>query len=126
MLSIPRVCAKSLQSCPTLCNPIDCSPPGSSVHGILQARILEWLSSGQWNLGGNDLHHFWAWPIKPSTGSSALSLPHLLTRFEQFQIPCFEGSRASISLSLRWTLWNRMYLLLIQTHSTTSINFTPC
>ena len=36
------VCAKSLQSCPTLHNPIDCSPPGSSVHGILQARILEW------------------------------------------------------------------------------------
>ena len=29
------------QSCPTLCNPVDCSPPGSSVHGILQARILE-------------------------------------------------------------------------------------
>ena len=34
--------AKSLQSCPTLCNPIDDSPPGSSVHGILQARVLEW------------------------------------------------------------------------------------
>ena len=33
--------AKSLQSCPTLCNPVVCSPPGSSVHGILQARILE-------------------------------------------------------------------------------------
>ena len=33
--------AKSLQSCPTLCHPLDCSPPGSSVHGILQARILE-------------------------------------------------------------------------------------
>ena len=32
---------KSLQSCPTLCDPMDCSPPGSSVHGILQARILE-------------------------------------------------------------------------------------
>ena len=32
--------AKSLQSCPTLCNPMDCSPPGSSVHGILHARIL--------------------------------------------------------------------------------------
>ena len=29
------------QSCPTLCDPIDCSPPGSSVHGILQAKILE-------------------------------------------------------------------------------------
>ena len=30
------------QSCPTLCNPMDCSPPGSSVHGIFQARVLEW------------------------------------------------------------------------------------
>ena len=36
--------AKSLQSCPTLCNPMDCIPPGSSVHGILQARILEWVA----------------------------------------------------------------------------------
>ena len=31
------------QSCPTLCNAMDCRPPGSSVHGILQARILEWV-----------------------------------------------------------------------------------
>ena len=35
---------KSLQSCPTLCDPMDCSLPGSSVHGILQARILEWVA----------------------------------------------------------------------------------
>ena len=35
---------KSLQSCPTLCDPIDYSPPGSSVHGILLARILEWIA----------------------------------------------------------------------------------
>ena len=34
--------AKSLQSCPTLCDPIDGSPPGSPVPGILQARVLEW------------------------------------------------------------------------------------
>ena len=32
------------QSCPTLCNPMDCNLPGSSVHGILQARILEWIA----------------------------------------------------------------------------------
>ena len=31
-------------SCQTLCDPVDCSPPGSSVHGILQARILEWVA----------------------------------------------------------------------------------
>ena len=38
------VCGKSLQLYPTLCNPIDGSPPGSSVHGILQARTLEWAA----------------------------------------------------------------------------------
>ena len=32
------------QSCPTLCDPVDCSPPGSSVHGIPQARVLEWVA----------------------------------------------------------------------------------
>ena len=36
--------AKSLESCPTLCDPMDSSPPGSSAHGILQARILEWIA----------------------------------------------------------------------------------
>ena len=36
--------AKSLQLCPPLCDPMDCSLPGSSVHGILQARILEWVA----------------------------------------------------------------------------------
>ena len=36
--------AKSLQSCPTLCDPIDSNPPGSPVPGILQARTLEWVA----------------------------------------------------------------------------------
>ena len=43
--------AKSLQSCPTLCDPIDSRPPGSSTHGIFQARALEWGAiafSGSW------------------------------------------------------------------------------
>ena len=35
---------KVTQSCPTLCDPVDCSPPGSSIHGILQASILEWVA----------------------------------------------------------------------------------
>ena len=39
------ICAKSLQSCPTLCNPMHLSPPGSSAHEILQSRILEWVAS---------------------------------------------------------------------------------
>ena len=39
-----EVCAQSFQTRLTLCDPIDCSPPGSSVSGILQARILEWVA----------------------------------------------------------------------------------
>ena len=40
----PAAAAQSLQSCPTLCDPMDCSPAGSSVHGISQARVLEWVA----------------------------------------------------------------------------------
>ena len=40
----PAAAAQSLQSCPTLCDPIDGSPPGSPVPGILQARTLEWVA----------------------------------------------------------------------------------
>ena len=43
-LTVAAAAAKSLQSCPTLCDPIDFRPPGSPVPGILQARILEWVT----------------------------------------------------------------------------------
>ena len=54
--------AKSLQSCPTLCNPIDVSPPGSRVPGILQARTLEWVAisfsnAWKWKVKGKLLSH---------------------------------------------------------------------
>ena len=41
-LAAAAAAAKSLQSCPTLRDPMDCSPPGPSIHGIFQARVLEW------------------------------------------------------------------------------------
>ena len=44
MLHYRCMCTKLLQSCLTLYSPMDCSPPGSSVHGILQARILKWVA----------------------------------------------------------------------------------
>ena len=52
-LSIPAAAAaaKLLQSCPTLCDPIDGSPPGSPVLGILQARTLEWVAKSSSNAG---------------------------------------------------------------------------
>ena len=40
----PKVKVKAAQSCPTLCELVDCGPPGSSVHGFLQARTLEWVA----------------------------------------------------------------------------------
>ena len=65
---IPCVCIlKDCLSCPTLCNPTDCSPPGSSVYGIFQARILEWvaissspgdLPTQRWNLSLQCLLHW--------------------------------------------------------------------
>ena len=56
--------AKSLQSCPTLCDPIDGSPPGSAIPGILQARTLEWVaisfsSAWQWKVKVKSLSRVW-------------------------------------------------------------------
>ena len=54
--------AKSLQSCPTLCDPMDGSPPGSPIPGILQARTLEWVAisfsnAGKWKVKVKSLSH---------------------------------------------------------------------
>ena len=61
--------AKSLQSCPTLCDPIDRSPPGSAIPGILQARTLEWVAISFSNA--------WKWKVKVKSFSSVPTLrPH--------------------------------------------------
>ena len=57
--SIPDVYAKLLQLCLTLCNPTDCSPPASSVHGILQARILEYVLQGTSTLDSYKQGQIW-------------------------------------------------------------------
>ena len=53
------VCAKLLQLCLTLCNPMDCNPPGFSVHGIFQARILEWVAIS--SSKGISAFELWCW-----------------------------------------------------------------
>ena len=75
--------AKSLQSCPTLCDPIDGSPPGSAVPGILQARTLEWVAiffsnAWKWKVKVKSLSRVWlfvtpwteAYQAPPSMGFS--------------------------------------------------------
>ena len=59
---IEAAAAKLLQSCPTLCDPVDSSPPGSAVPGILQARTLEWVAisfsnAWQWKMKVKSLSH---------------------------------------------------------------------
>ena len=59
--------AKSLQLCPTLCNPIDHSPPGSTVPEILQARTLEWVAisfsnAWKWKVKVKSLSRVWLFP----------------------------------------------------------------
>ena len=70
--------AKSLQSCLTLCDPMDCSLPGSSVHGIFQARVLEWGAIAFSNsviyddLNGKEI-------IAPSSAMEKAMAPHSST-----------------------------------------------
>ena len=63
-LNLVAAAAKSLQSCPTLCDPIDSSPPGFPVPGILQARTMEWVSisfskAWEWKVKVKLLSHVW-------------------------------------------------------------------
>ena len=55
----PAAAAKSLQSCPTLHHPMNCSSPGSSIHGIFQARVMEWgaIAFSIPNLSPNEIYY---------------------------------------------------------------------
>ena len=85
--------AKSLQSCPTLCNPIDGSPPGSPVPGILQARTLEWVAISFSNARN--------WKVKVKSLSSILLLASPWTA--AYQAPLSMGfSRQEYQSALPW------------------------
>ena len=64
VLSSPAAAAKLLQSCPTLCDPIDGSPPGSAVPGILQAITLEWVAISFSNAWRVKMSEEWKWKVK--------------------------------------------------------------
>ena len=81
--------AKSLQSCPTLCDPIDGSPPGSAVPGILQARTLEWVAISFSNA--------WKWKVKAKS----------LSRVRFFATPWTAVHQASPSMGFsRQEYWS--------------------
>ena len=97
MSTLPGACispaaaaaAKSLQSCPTLCNPIDGSPPGSPVPGILQARTLEWVAIAFSNA--------WKWKVKVKS----------LSRVQLFATPWTAAHQAPLSMGFsRQEYWS--------------------
>ena len=133
-MCIATATAKSLQSCPTLCNPIDSSPLGSSVPGILQARTLEWVAisfsnAWKWKVKVKSLSHVrllatpWtvAYQAPPSMGFSrqeywsgvpfrSIQIPNFIQNSWNncfFHIPLFEGKWSQLAGSLQ----QRQYML---------------
>ena len=85
----PAATAKSLQSCPTLWDPIDGSPPGSPVPGILQARTLEWIAISSSNA--------WKWKVKVKS----------LSRVQLFETPWTAAFQAPPSMGFsRQKYWS--------------------
>ena len=81
--------AKSLSSCPTLCDPIDGSPPGTLIPGILQARTLEWVAISFSNA--------WKWKVKVKS----------LSRVRLLATPCTAAHQAPLSMGFsRQEYWS--------------------
>ena len=95
--------AKSLQSCLTLCDPIDGSPPGSPVPGILQARTLEWVAisfsnAWKWKVKGKSPSHVWLLVI-PWTAAYQAPLSMGFSRRE-----CWSGLPLPSTLLYIWKI----------------------
>ena len=102
---VAAAAAKSLQSCPTLCDPIDGSPPGSPVPGILQARTLEWVAISFFNA--------WKWKVKVK----------LLSRVWLLATPWTAAYQAPPSMGFsRQEYWSVAYLFLSVVLSWQTIN----
>ena len=98
--------AKSLQSCPTQCDPIDGSPPGSSVHGILQARTLEWVAISSSNA--------WKWKVKVKS----------LSRVQLLVTPWTAAYQAPPSMGFsRQEYWSGVPLQNTHTHTHTQQSY---
>ena len=97
--------AKSLQSCPTLCDPTDGSPPGSTVPGILQARTLEWVAIS--------LSNAWKWKVKVKSLSRVRLLATPWTAGHQGP-PSMDFPGKSTGVGCHCLLWTDMSLSKLQ------------
>ena len=103
------VTAKSLQSCPTLCDPIDGSPPGSPVPGILQARTLEWVAISfcnvwKWKVKVKLLSHVWL-VATPWTADYQAPLPMAFSRQEYWSGSSLPSPSQGVERGLNYIIW---------------------
>ena len=112
-------CAKPLQLCLTYCDPMDCSPPGSSVHGILQARTLEWLPFPP----PGDLPNPGIKPRSPASQADSLPAepPRMLDSSLPLTVLVLKGNPQVFLLSFRTGSLARMLLILEGTHAQTAM-----
>ena len=103
--SAAAAAAKSLQSCPTLCDPIDGSPSGSTVPGILQARTLEWVAISFANA--------WKWKVKVRSLSCVwlLATLQILPKKELGNIYIYTHTHNNVYIYLYLFLYLFVYIL---------------
>ena len=97
---------KVTQSCPTLCNPMDCRPPGSSVRGILQTRILEWVAiSFSWLSSQPRIET--GFPVLQADSFVPLGKPHMYSFFGYVDILFYEEAiwLSPLSIFLNCLFW---------------------
>ena len=117
--SIHVAAAKSLQSCPTLCDPIDSSPPGSPVPGILQARTLEWVAisfsnAWKWKVKVKSLSHVWLF-VTPWTAAYQAAPSMGFSRQEYWSgvpLPCIHSIKFTTNLLI--SIWRTIFSLLFK------------
>ena len=106
--TVAAAAAQSLQSCLTLCNPIDGSPPGSPVPGILQARTLEWVVISSSNA--------WKWKVKVKLLSRVRLFAQLGSAKIENPVPflylCFQTGSKSLSLE-HWLTWVSLHIYVL-------------
>ena len=89
------------QSCLTLCNPMDCSPPGSSVHGILQARILEWVAMPS-SMGSSQPRDGTSISSISCTSSVCVCVCNYKYQRQETTFPSYPTSTFSVLVKLSW------------------------
>ena len=101
-----RAAAKSLQLCPTLCDPIDGSPPGSPTPGILQARTLEWVAT--------PFSNAWKWKVKEKSLSCVWLLATPLTAAHQASLSMgFSRPEYWSGVPLPWIMDRTLILMIL-------------